>query len=197
VKTDPRVDSYIERAAPFARPILRHVRSRVHALAPEAEETLKWSMPSFTIEGKILVSMAAFKAHAVVSFWRGEEIGIETSNDAMGQLGKLKSIGDLPPAERFDALILKGVELARTAPASRKTRHQPRPTAVVHPEFASALAAAPKAREVLDGFSPSAQREYLDWVSEAKLDSTRQKRIAEAIEWLSEGKRRHWKYEKC
>jgi hypothetical protein len=154
-------------------------------------------MPSFTIDGKILMGMAAFKAHAVVGFWRGEEIGVETSKDAMGQLGKLKSVEDLPPGDQFDAMILKGVELAKTAPAPRKTKHEPKPAPGLHPEFASALAAAPKAKKVLDGFPPSAQREYLDWVLEAKQDTTRRKRIADAIEWLSEGKRRHWKYENC
>ena len=67
----------------------------------------------------------------------------------------------------------------------------------MHPEFAAALAKAPKAKAVLDGFSPSAQRDYLEWISEAKQDATRQKRIADAVEWLSEGKKRHWKYENC
>jgi uncharacterized protein YdeI (YjbR/CyaY-like superfamily) len=197
VKTDPRVDAYIEKAAPFAQPILKHVRDRVHAVAPEAEETLKWSMPSFTIDGKILLGMGAFKAHAVVGFWRGEEMGVETSRDAMGQLGKLKSLEDLPPEDQLDAMILKGVELAGSAPVPRKTKHEPKQPSSLHPEFASALAAAPRAKEVLDRFPPSAQREYLDWVSEAKQDATRKKRIAKAIEWLSEGKRRHWKYESC
>jgi uncharacterized protein YdeI (YjbR/CyaY-like superfamily) len=197
LKADPRIDAYIEKAAPFAQPILKHVRDRVHAVAPEAEETLKWSMPSFTIDGKILLGMAAFKAHAIVGFWRGEELGVETSTEAMGQLGKLASVDDLPPDDEFDALIRKGVELARTAPAQRKTKREPKAASTLHPEFAAALKANPKAQEVLDGFPPSAQREYLDWVSDAKQDATRQKRIATAIEWLSEGKRRHWKYENC
>jgi uncharacterized protein YdeI (YjbR/CyaY-like superfamily) len=94
-------------------------------------------------------------------------------------------------------MILKGVELAGSAPVPRKTKHEPKQPPSLHPEFASALAAAPRAKEVLDRFPPSAQREYLDWVSEAKQDATRKKRIAKAIEWLSEGKRRHWKYESC
>lgn len=197
MKPDPRIDAYIAKAAPFAQPILKHVRSRVHAAAPEAEETLKWSMPSFTIDGKILMGMAAFKAHAVVGFWRGQEMGIEASEDAMGQLGKLTSIEDLPPDDEFDAMIRKGVELARTAPAPRKTKHAPQPVPEMHPDFATALASAPKAKKAFDAFPPSAQRDYLEWISDAKQDATRQKRIAIAIEWLSEGKKRHWKYESC
>ena len=195
--TDPRIDAYIAKAAPFAKPILEHVRARVHAVAPEAEETLKWSMPSFTVDGKILIGMAAFKAHATVGFWRGQELGLEASHEAMGQLGKLTSVDDLPPDAEFDAMIRKGVELARTAPAPRKTKHEPKPPPALHPDFAAALVKAPEAKAVLDGFPPSAQRDYLEWIDEAKQDATRAKRIATAVEWLSEGKRRHWKYQNC
>jgi uncharacterized protein YdeI (YjbR/CyaY-like superfamily) len=197
VNTDPRVDAYIAKAAPFAQPILEHVRERVHAVAPEAQETLKWSMPSFTVDGKILLGMAAFKAHATVGFWRGQEMGLKASQDAMGQLGKLTSIDDLPPDSELDVLIRKGVELARTSPAPRKAKPTPKPAPEMHPAFAAALASAPKAKATLDAFPPSARREYLDWISEAKQDSTRDKRIATAIEWLLEGKRRNWKYETC
>ena len=195
---DPRIDSYIAKAAPFARPILEHVRERVHAAAPEAEETMKWSSPTFTVDGKILLGMAAFKAHAALNFWRGQELrGDAAKADAMGQFGKLTSVADLPPDEELDSIIREGAELAKTAPAPRKVKHEPKPPAEIHPEFADALSANPKAREVLDGFSPSARREYVEWIAEAKQDKTRTKRIADAIEWLSEGNKRHWKYENC
>lgn len=195
---DPRIDAYIAKAAPFARPILEKVRERVHAAAPDAEEAMKWSAPGFTIDGKILLMMAAFKAHAALNFWRGQEIGDGNPKaGAMGQFGRLTSIDDLPPDGEIDALIREAAALAKTAPAPRKVKHEPKPAAEVHPEFATALAANPKAQEVLDGFPPSARREYLDWVAEAKQDKTRAKRIADAVEWLSEGKRRHWKYENC
>ena len=195
---DPRIDQYIAKAAPFAQPILTHVRNRVHAVVPNVEETLKWSAPAFTVDGQILLMMAAFKAHAAINFWRGQELrGDEANADAMGQFGKLTCVGDLPPDAELDRLIAEAARLTATAPAPRKTKHQPKPAADMHPDFASALAASPQAKAVLDGFPPSAQRDYLDWVSEAKQDSTRAKRIATAVEWLSEGKRRHWKYEKC
>ena len=115
----------------------------------------------------------------------------------MGQFGKLTSVYDLPPDGELDALILKAVELAGGAPAPRQMKHRPKPAAEMHPEFAAALAKAPKAKATLDSFPPSAQRDYLDWISEAKQDATRAKRIATAVEWLSEGKRRHWRYQNC
>ncbi len=195
---DARVDAYIARAQPFARPILEHVRERVHAALPTVEETLKWSAPSFTVEGKILLMMAAFKQHAALNFWRGQELRGEAANaDAMGQFGKLTSVGDLPADAELERMIREAAELAGTAPAPRKAKHAPKPPPEMHPDFAAALAQAPKAKAALDGFPPSAQRDYLDWISEAKQEATRSKRIATAVEWLNEGKRRHWKYQDC
>ena len=195
---EPRIDAYIAKAAPFARPILEHVRERVHAAAPEAEEAIKWGAPGFTVGGKILLIMAAFKAHAALNFWRGQELGDGGPKaGAMGQFGRLTSLDDLPPDDELDALIREAAALAKTAPAPRKVKHEPKPPAELHPEFEAALKANPKAKEVLDAFPPSAQRDYLDWIADAKQDATRTKRIASAIEWLSEGKKRHWKYESC
>ena len=173
------------------------VQKRIDAAAPGAEETMKWSAPAFTVDGKILLIMAAFKAHAALNFWRGQEIGSGSKDGAMGQFGRLESVDDLPPDQELDALIREAAALARTAPAPRKTKHQPKPASQMHPDFANALASNSKAKAVLDGFSPSAQRDYLEWISEAKQDATRARRIATAVEWLAEGKKRHWKYENC
>ena len=195
---DPRIDAYIEKKAAFSRPILEHVRERVHIAAPEAEEAVKWGAPAFLVDGRILLIMAAFKAHAALNFWRGQELrGDEANADAMGQFGKLASVDDLPADSELDALIRQAADLARSAPPPRKPKHAPKPAPELHPEFAAALSAAPAAKEVLESFSPSARRDYLEWVAEAKQDATRQKRIATAIEWLAEGKKRHWKYESC
>ena len=192
---EPRIDAYIAKAQPFARPILEKVRERVHAVVPDIEEAMKWSTPSYCRNGKILLGTAAFKAHAALHFWRGQELGIDPAMDAMGQFGKLTSVADLPA--NLDALIAKAVDLSASAPAPRKTKHEPKPAPTMHADFAAALNKAPAAKATLEGFSPSAQREYLEWVSEAKQETTRQKRIADAVQWLSEGKRRHWKYENC
>ena len=195
---DPRIDAYIAKAAPFAQPILAHIRERAHAAVPDVDETMKWSAPAFTKDGKILLIMAAFKQHAALNFWRGQELrGSEANRDAMGQFGKLTSVNDLPSAEEFEALIRQSVELSASAPAPRKAKHGPQPAAEIHPDFAKALQANAAAKETLAGFPPSARREYIDWVAGAKQDKTREKRIAEAVQWLSEGKRRHWKYENC
>ncbi len=195
---DPRIDAYIAKAQPFARPIHEKVRERVHAVLPEVEETTKWGMPTYTLAGKILVGTASFKAHAALNFWRGQELRGDAANaEAMGQFGKLKSVDDLPPDAELDRLIREAAELSKSAPAPRQVKHAPTPPGEIHPDFAAALAKAPKAKATLEGFPPSARREYVDWIADAKQDATRAKRIADAVQWLSEGKRRHWKYEKC
>ena len=195
---EPRVDAYIAKAPPFARPILEKVRERVHAVLPDAEETVKWSMPAYTVGGKIVLITAAFKAHAALNFWRGQELRGDSANaDAMGQFGKIRSINELPPDAELDRLIREAAALAKSAPAPRKPKHEPRPPPVMHPQFAAALENAPIAKAVLESFPPSAQRDYFEWIAEARQDATRMKRIATAVEWLSEGKRRHWKYQNC
>ena len=192
---DPRVDAYIAKAKPFARPILEKVRERVHAVVPDIEEAMKWGHPTFCCKGQIVLGTAGFKAHAVVHFWRAPELGFETSHEAMGQLGRLTSVADLP--DDLDSMIAKAAELAARSPAPRRPKREPKPVPEMHPSFAAALENAPKAKATLDGFPPSARRDYLEWIAEAKQDATRSRRIADAVQWLSEGKRRNWKYENC
>lgn len=194
MRRDPRVDAYIARAQPFAQQILTRVRERVHAVLPDVQEEMKWSHPAYCRNGKIILGTASFKEHAAVHFWRGQELGFERKEGAMGQLGRLTSVDDLP--SEFDTLVARAAELS-AASAPRRPKHQPKPMPEMHPDFAAALDKAPSAKSNFDAFAPSHRREYLEWVGEAKQASTRQKRIASAVEWLSEGKRRNWKYENC
>jgi uncharacterized protein YdeI (YjbR/CyaY-like superfamily) len=195
VSRDPRIDAYIARAQPFARPILERVRERIHAVVPDIEEAMKWSHPNYLKDGKIVLGAAAFKEHASVHFWRGQELGMEAKGGAMGQLGRLASVDDLPPD--LDDLIRKAAELSTSERTPRTPKHQPKPAPEMHPEFAAALAKSPKAKAALEAFAPEVEREYLEWIADAKREETRQKRIATAVEWLSEGKKRNWQYESC
>lgn len=198
LKTDPHIDDYIAKAAPFARPILEEVRARVHAVIPEAEEAIKWSAPAFLLNGKILLVMAAFKNHAAINFWRGKDVaGEEAASDAMGQFGKLTSLNDLPSEGEFEKLLRSASHLAVSAPPARPSRSEPKPLPEMHPAFRAALKEHRAAKQHFDAFPPGQKREYLDWINDAKRDDTREKRIAQAVQWLGEGKRRNWKYENC
>ena len=198
MKTDPRIDAYIDRQADFARPVLRHLREAVHAACPECEETLKWSMPSFMYKGKILAGMAAFKQHATFGFWSGSlVVGKEKERvSGMGQFGRLTSIEDLPPGSELEALVRKAMQLADEGVKPPRDKHKKGPFTVPQ-DMRAALDANAAAAATFEAFPPSAQRDYVDWITGAKRDETRTKRLAQAIEWLAEGKRRHWKYQDC
>ena len=195
---DPRVDAYIARKGEFAKPILKHLREAVHAACPEAEETLKWSSPAFMYKGEILAHMAAFKAHAAFGFWRGslvtgEEHGRQT---AMGQFGRLTSVDDLPRPEALTELIRKAVALTDAGVKAPRNKNVKAP-AETPADLEAALQGNGAAAGTFESFSPSCRREYVEWVSEAKRPETRARRIAQAVEWIAEGKKRNWKYGKC
>lgn len=195
---DPRIDAYIARQADFARPILEHLRRVVHEAAPEVEEAIKWSMPHFTYKGRLFAGMAAFKAHATFGLWQASAVLGETGSEreAMGQFGRIASLDDLPPEEELKAIVRRAAEHAQEPPKPRPKK-APKPAIETPAELATALDANPAARATFDAFPPSCRRDYVEWVVEAKRPETRDKRIAQAVEWMAEGKRRNWKYENC
>jgi uncharacterized protein YdeI (YjbR/CyaY-like superfamily) len=198
MKTDPRIDAYIDRQADFAKPILRHLREAVHAACPECEEAVKWSSPHFLYKGEMLAGMAAFKQHATFGFWRGSLVVGEGNEQmsGMGQFGRLTSVDDLPARAELAALIHKAMKLTDEGVKPPRDKHRKEPFAVPQ-DMRAALDANSAAAATFDNFPPSQQREYVEWVTEAKRDETRSKRLAQSLEWLAEGKRRNWKYENC
>lgn len=198
--TDPRIDTYINKAAPFAQPILRHIRRMVHKACPEVEETLKWGFPHFDYKG-IMVSTAAFKAHCTLNIWKSQLIkGLEEISEgdsAMGQFGRITAISDLPDDE---TLLGYFREAKRLNDENIKLPQKPRDLGVkelIVPDcLQEALMENPLAAETWDKFAYSHRKEYVNWINEAKTEATRNKRLASTIEWLAEGKTQMWKYSK-
>jgi uncharacterized protein YdeI (YjbR/CyaY-like superfamily) len=199
-KYDPRIDAYIEKAADFAKPVLRHIRQLVHGAAPQITETVKWGMPFFDYKGPVC-QMASFKQHAAFGFWKATSLNdpeglINAGEAAAGSFGKLTSLADLPSDEVLVDFINQAIQLNETGvKGNMKTAPTWPKTEVTMPDdFAEALAAEPRALATFENFSPSNKKDYLVWITEAKTEATREKRMATAIEWLTEGKSRHWKY---
>ena len=196
---DPRIDAYIERAAPFARPILAHARALVHQACPQVEETVKWGMPTFVHAGGILCGMAAFKQHASFGFWKHAlVVGEGEPRDGMGSYGKMLSLDDFPAKKIVLAHIRKAMKLNEDGvkmPAARKAASKLPPE--MPEDLVAALNKDNAAKATFDAFPPSCRREYIEWIVEAKREETRAKRLAQTVEWLAEGKRRNWKYENC
>jgi uncharacterized protein YdeI (YjbR/CyaY-like superfamily) len=200
--SDPRVDAYIAKSAPFAQPILRHLREVVHAACPEVEESVKWSMPFFGYKGSPICMMAAFKQHCGFGFWLSKQVvggSDDSADDGMGQFGKLTSVTDLPTKKQLIDFVKKAMALNEAGVKLRRPKAAAKPAPTLPDELVAQfkLKKNATARARYDAFSPSMQREYVDWINEAKTNATRQKRIATTLEWLTEGKSRNWKYEKC
>lgn len=193
---DPRIDAYIAKAAPFAQPVLTYIRDTVHATVPDVEETVKWGMPHFDYKGT-LCSMAAFKEHCAFGFWKAPLLSAEYPNEkkAMGQMGRITSVKDLPPKRELVRLIREAVKLNEEGVGVPRTKAK-RIAAEPPPELVRALSKNRKAKATYEKFPPGQKREYIDWITEAKTDATREKRLAQAIEWMAEGKPRNWKYMK-
>jgi uncharacterized protein YdeI (YjbR/CyaY-like superfamily) len=195
-KMNPRVDAYITKSAPFAKPILKHLRKLVHQGCPEVEEAIKWNFPAFSYKG-ILCGMAAFKEHCTFGFWKGQLFLKDEKEGAMGSFGRLTSVLDLPG----DKLMLEwikeamrineaGIKIPRPARAAKKDLAVP-------DYFIAAVKKNRKAIEAFESFSYSHKKEYVEWVTEAKREETRAQRLATTVQWLAQGKSRNWKYENC
>lgn len=197
---DPRIDAYIKKSRDFAQPILKHLRSLVHDGCPDIIETMKWSMPFFDYKGTVC-SMASFNEHCAFGFWKHslmEESAFPAEKTAMGSFGRIASIADLPGDETMKKLIgeavrlnVEGIKVARIKPVGE------RKDLIVPDILLKAFAENDLAADTFDNFPYSKKKDYVEWINEAKTETTRNKRLATTIEWLAEGKARNWKYEKC
>ena len=196
-KRDARVDAYIARSADFAEPILANIREVVHVACPDVEEAMKWSNPAFMYKG-MLCGMAAFKHHAVFGFWKSSLVLGDRATNAnpMEQFGRLTKVSDLPSAGTLSAYVKKAARLNdQGVTVGRKPKAPPKPIRVPL-DLAAALKKQKRAVAAFGAFSPSHKREYIEWITDAKSEETRARRLTQAIEWIAEGKSRNWKYER-
>ena len=200
---DQQVDKYIDEAPPFARPILKHLRKLVHQVIPEVQESIKWKVPAFGYKG-LFGGMSAFKAHVGLAIWSAPALrdthgilGDPTTMGykAMGKLGRITSMDELPPDEAIVDLLEQAKEVHDSGKKSAKAK--PVKAAIEVPDhFVKALKAHKNAWKNFEAFSPSKKREYVEWITGAKTEKTRESRMATAVEWIAEGKSRNWKYER-
>lgn len=198
---EKKIDEYIAKSAAFAQPILHHYRKLVHEACPTVEEKIKWGMPFFDYKGKIMCHMAAFKQHCAFGFYNAalmnEPMLIKNaeSESAMGHLGKITSLKDLPSEKQLKAFIKKAMHIIDEGKHTI-TRTKTASNYIVPDYITKAIQQNKKAYTFFEASSPRHKKEYATWIDEAKTDATKNKRIAQAIEWLAEGKQRNWKYMK-
>lgn len=200
-KYDPRIEAYINASAGFAKPILRHLRKLIHQASDEIRETIKWGFPHFEFKGTVC-SMASFKAHCAFGFWKStlldDPAGIlgKEREQAMGQLGRITALSDLPDDAILSTYIRNAVKLNEAGVKVTKKPAAEKKALEVPDDLFNGLSAIPPAIQNFNNFSPSQKKEYIEWITEAKTEATREKRLKTAVEWISEGKHRNWKYER-
>ena len=199
---DPRVDAYIEKKAAFAKPILIHCRKIIHKACPGVEETIKWGMPFFDYKGSPVCCMAAFKEHCAFGFWKAklmkdpEGILQVAERHAMGNFDRITSLKDLPADKILVAYIKEAAKLNEEE-IKLPPRKKAVPTELKMPvDFAAAIKKNKQAQTAFENFPPGKRKDYIEWIAEAKTDTTKLKRIETAVEWIAEGKARNWKYER-
>ena len=199
-KRDNRIDAYIAKSAEFAKPVLTHIRDLVHAACPDVEETMKWSFPHFMYKG-MLCSMASFKEHCAFGFWKASlivENAAAENEKGMGHFGRLTKVSDLPSKKVLTGYIKQAMKLNDEGVKNPAREKPKKPKELVVPDdLAKALKANKKAAATFESFSPSKKGEYVEWLTEAKTEATRSRRLETAIEWMAEGKSRNWKYQNC
>jgi uncharacterized protein YdeI (YjbR/CyaY-like superfamily) len=192
---DPRVDAYIAKAPPFARPILTRFRKAVHAGCPDVTETLKWSVPHFDYKG-VLGGMAAFKEHCRVGFWKESLLKPAPKEKSSGPMVRVASLADMPGERTLTKMAREAAALNAAGIKVTRASKAPRPALRAPADLLAALRRNKKADAAYAAFSPSHQREYIEWITEAKSDATRTRRLETAVAWMAEGKSRNWKYQR-
>jgi uncharacterized protein YdeI (YjbR/CyaY-like superfamily) len=194
-RRDPRVDAYIAKAPEFAKPILAELRATVHGACPAVEEDIKWGAPHFMYKG-MLCGMASFKRYAAIVFWKETLVLGKARKRINEELGRLTTVADLPPKSVLAGYVRKAATLNDAGVKVERVRKPPKPVRMPA-DLAAALEKSKKAQAAFETFPPSHKREYVEWITEAKSDDTRARRLQQAIEWMAEGKSRNWKYERA
>jgi uncharacterized protein YdeI (YjbR/CyaY-like superfamily) len=198
--TDPRFEQYIAKSAPFAKPILIHIRKLVHKACPQVEEKMKWSMPHFDYKGEMMCNMAAFKQHCCFGFWKAalmkdpSLMANAKSEMAMGHLGRITSLKDLPSDKQMIAYIKEAMKLNDEGLKVKKEKSTVKKEIKTPEDLMIALKKNKKAFTIFEKFPPGHKKEYILWIEEAKREETRKNRIEQTVVWVAEGKQRNWKY---
>jgi uncharacterized protein YdeI (YjbR/CyaY-like superfamily) len=202
-KFDSKVDKYVAESMDFAKPIMEHWRQLVHDTCPEVVEAIKWSLPHFDYRGDFMCVMAAYKSHCSFTFLKSgmmTDVRLQENKSLkpiQRFLGKITRLEDLPPDEEFIGFLKEAMQLNEQGMKfSRPKKEGPSPSLEVPDYFQEQLDANPAAKAVFESKSPNFRKEYLVWITDAKTDATREKRMDQAIEWIAEGKGRNWKYQK-
>jgi uncharacterized protein YdeI (YjbR/CyaY-like superfamily) len=199
---NPKFDDYLAASEAFARPIMIHLRTLLHSTCPDIVEEMKWGIPHFDYKGEMMCIFAASKKHCAFTFWKDSLMADPRFKANSGLpaikrfMGRLTALADMPPDGELIGYIREAMALNEKGVKPPPRTAKPAKVLSMPEEFAQRLATNGVAGQVFEAKSESFRKDYLIWITDAKTDATRQKRIEESVAWIAEGKGRFWKYEK-
>lgn len=195
-----QINLYIAEQPEWQRKLLVRLRQLIHSTDAEVEETWKWNSPHFDHQG-IMVGLQAFKEHVAVWFHKGslikdpkklfealpkgEEKGMRSYKLFEGD--KLNEAAFIDLVKQAVALNAKGTKLTDAKPA--------RKALVIPEDLEHVLHKDPTAWANWEAFNYSCKKEYIEWVTDAKQEETRKRRIAQALEKIREGESKEEKHQ--
>lgn len=166
----------------------------------ELEETIKWGVPTYTINGKNILGIGAFKQYVGLWFHQGALLKDEQKTLHNAQEGitkalrqwRFNSIKEMD-ARLIKAYILEAIENEKKGKRIKATKRKP---LLIPQELQRALEKNSQLKKNFEALSLSKKREYCENIASAKKAETRAKRVAKSVSLLTLGKGLHDKYRK-
>lgn len=192
------VAEYIEKHPQWEEEI---VSLREMLLSTELEEAIKWGGPVYTLDGKNVVGIGAFKNHCALWFFQGALLKENTALLQNVQEGKTKALrqirfekGDELPVEILRNYVLEAIQNQREGKEIKPSKSK---EVEIPLSLETAFKKDPALKKAFLELTPGRQREYCDHIAEAKREATKLNRIEKIIPMIKSGKGLHDKYKNC
>jgi uncharacterized protein YdeI (YjbR/CyaY-like superfamily) len=193
------VEEYIEKHEKWTDALL--VLQNI-MLSTELEETIKWSAPVYTINGKNVLSIGAFNNHFGIWFFNGVFLKDKHKLLRNAQDGKTKAMRQLKftAFEQIDKVII--TTYVNEAIVNQKLGKELKPNrnkkeAIIPPELQDTLNNNITLKKHFETLSPSKQREYCEYIASAKQEATKVSRLEKIKPMILKGVGLHDKYKNC
>ena len=155
------------------------------------EETIKWGAPTYTYQGKNVVGIGAFKSYFGLWFFQGALLEDKKKKLVNAQEGVTKAMRQwrFESAKEIDEKLIKEYikESVHNIDQGREIKAVRKKPLSLPPELQQALKKSKKLENSFNGFSLSKRRDFAEYISSAKRDETKHKRLEKIIPMILEG----------
>jgi len=188
---NPAIEAYIEKFPQWEKELTKLVRI---IRKSKLEETIKWGMPNFCLDGKMVIGIGAFKNHFGIWYFQGALLKDKSKVLKNAQPGKTQAMRQwkLESMEDLDVKLIhaynqEAIENQKAGKRVIPTKRKPKKVAMPI-ELKEHLKQHPSDKKAFEKLTPGRQNEVKEYIGEAKRASTRINRLAKSIDLLLEGK---------